>query len=359
MLPDQNRGRWRDHADSKGNQTKVWEPSIMTRILDEFLECVFYLYPSRDDAENGAALGGTGFFLTIPWESDSQRRHLYAVTNKHNIAICRDRVVIRATKATGKVYFNETDDVQWFPSLTDDISVLPIAPALAGLFQNVPSALCVDRESFDEGTDSRTPLGPGDKVFMVGRFIENDGKTKNHPSVRFGNISMTAASVRHPAGYSQESIAVEMRSISGYSGSPVFTYWEFGGGNLAGVNRPLTQSFLALLGVDWGHLPLKLPLLQADGKPHPDKLHVKSHTAMSYVVPAWRLLEFLNQTRFKEQRMNDENEETARLAKENIAVTDAATGDDASPHSNDANPKHLEDFTRLVGAAARKPAQED
>jgi hypothetical protein len=97
-----------------------------------------------------------------------------------------------------------------------------------------------------------------------------------------------------------------MRSISGYSGSPAFIHWEFGGGHLQGVNRTFDKSFLGLLGVDWGHIPLDLLVLDKDGNPLSDKFHVKSHTSMCGVVPAWHLRDLLNSAGLQEQRMRDE-----------------------------------------------------
>jgi hypothetical protein len=112
-----------------------------------------------------------------------------------------------------------------------------------------------------------------------------------------------------PYGTEQESFGVEMRSLSGYSGSTVFVYWTFNSGHLERAPyRPFHRSFLGLLGVDWGHIDFPLPVHTRTGDEHPDRLFVKSHTSMSGVVPAWKLRELLNADRFKEQRINDEQE---------------------------------------------------
>jgi len=67
-------------------------------------------------------------------------------------------------------------------------------------------------------------LGYGDDIFMVGRFITFDGKQRNTPVVRFGQISMLPAEpVEVDGGRAQEEVfLVECRSIGGLSGSPVF-----------------------------------------------------------------------------------------------------------------------------------------
>ena len=188
---------------------------------------------------------------------------------------------------------------------------------------------------------------------MIGRFVLHDGKKINHPSARFGNLSMLPAPIRTPAGYDQESFAVEMRTLSGYSGSPVFIYWEFGGGHLEGIRRTMIHSYLGLLGVDWGLIPLNLPVLDAQGKSLPDGQHVKSHTSMSGVVPAWHLMELINTPKLKKQRMQDEKNEAEKLKQNPTADFAFASGEKDRP-ATDANPNHLPDFKRLVDVAARK-----
>ncbi len=290
----------------------------MARIPDKFLGCVAYIYPSRKDAEEGNKRGATGFFVGLDWTNNPSRRHVYAVTNNHVIAKCWGKVVVRATRLDGTLEFIERDPSDWHPSLMHDISVLPIEPSKAALLQYVSDGLFVSPENFKESIEGATCLGPGDEVFMIGRFISHDGKVKNHPSTRFGNLSMLPAPIKNEYGLDQESFAVDMRSISGYSGSPAFIFWEFGGGHLQGVNRTFDKSFFALLGVDWGHIPLRLLVLDENGKSSPEKFYVKSHTSMCGVVPAWHLRDLLNSAGLQEQRKRDEEDEAAKLGNEGV-----------------------------------------
>jgi hypothetical protein len=130
--------------------------------------------------------------------------------------------------------------------------------------------------------------GPGDDVFMVGRFVNHEGRQRNTPSVRFGNISMLPDEpVAHQSNTPREQIsfAVEMRSIPGYSGSPVFVYLTsvgFDGGISAGQHW--------LLGVDWGYI----------------RDHERANTGMSGVVPAWCLLDLLNRQDLFKARQEEE-----------------------------------------------------
>jgi hypothetical protein len=327
----------------------------MARIPDELIGCVFFLYPSLAEAKANAPVGASGFFVGIEWESNQLRQHLYAVTNKHCITKCSDHVVLRATKIGGDLEFIESDPIEWHPLAGHDVSVFPISPAKAANFQYVSSGRFSSPDDFKIGDGRPTSLGLGDKVFMVGRFVSDENTAIDQPSARFGNLSLLASPVRHPAGYDQESFVVEMRSISGYSGSPTFIYWEFGGGHLDGIKRTMIHSYLGLLGIEWGHIPVRLPVLNKHGVPLPDETFVKSHTSMSGVVPVWRLQELLNSKGLKEQRMKDEKDEMEKLKKNPTAEADFASEDPTG--DKEPNPRHLEDFTRLVDVAARKRPQ--
>jgi hypothetical protein len=72
---------------------------------------------------------------------------------------------------------------------------------------------------------------------------------------------------------------------------------------------------------------------------------------MGVVVPSEKLLELI----LMHPKLKKHRDEVIDREYD----SDAASSDFASaPPSSDENPKHREDFTRLVGAAARKPAPE-
>jgi hypothetical protein len=72
-------------------------------------------------------------------------------------------------------------------------------------------------------------IGPGDDVFFVGRYVNHQGRQQNSPTVRLGIISMLPREkILHPRGTLVDSFLVEVRSLSGYSGSPVFLYRQPG-----------------------------------------------------------------------------------------------------------------------------------
>ena len=142
----------------------------------------------------------------------------------------------------------------------------------------------------------RLDVGPGDEVFFVGRFVTHEGRTRNLPTARFGNIAMLPHEpVRNPeSGIDQESFLVEARSVSGYSGSPVFVYIPPMA--LRPPQRILSNSSHGpfLLGVDWGHLGGKDLVRDRSGRPAEEGFHILQNAAMMTVVPAWRLQELLD-----------------------------------------------------------------
>jgi hypothetical protein len=109
------------------------------------------------------------------------------------------------------------------------------------------------------------------------------------------------------------------------------------------------------------------PLL-TDGK------FIKGLSGMALVLPAWSIVDSLNTPELRKLRAETEarrqeeylkNGFPPETASKKFSTLDPRFADDApvseavAPPANGENPKHLEDFTRLVGAAARKPARED
>lgn len=266
----------------------------MARIEDDLLECVFYLYPSRTDAEMGRPGGGTGFFISLKSEIVGLR-HIYAVTNKHNINECNEQLCIRSKNIRGEISYYESEPHEWFFGPKYDLAVFP--------FDDPNDSSCpLPAESYLMGHDEvdEYGIGPGDRVFMIGRFVNHDGGKKNIPSVRFGNIATNPGAFKHPKNFQDISWGVEMRSIAGYSGSPVFIYWGHFDHDLGGKNRNNTQAFIALLGVDWGHVNHKVGLVDESGIPLGSKAWIDS--AMCGVVPSWDLRALLDSAALKEQR---------------------------------------------------------
>ncbi len=264
----------------------------MPRIRDDFLECVIYLYPSWKDAEEGSAIGGSGFLIGVPTENLAQNFWcLYAVTNKH--VINDGSRVIRLTTREGDKCIHETEERDWiFHSDGDDLAIclISIDPNKVQ-FRHISHKELLTKEECE-----RLRVGIGDDVFIVGRFINHEGRQRNSPTARFGSIAQMPLEPIKMGGFDQECFLVEARSIGGFSGSPAFWHvLPFGGGQV----RLVTNWSLGplLLGVEAGYMYDWLPVCDSAGRPITFQgvisQQVRNNSGMMIVIPAWKLASLL------------------------------------------------------------------
>jgi hypothetical protein len=321
------------------------------RIDDEYLDCAIYLYASEGDAEAGKRSGGSGFLVGILTDDlPSNVWIIYAVTNKH--VVQRGNSVIRVRTKDGVHSVKPIDERAWmYHPDGDDLAVCPVQFDWDAL-----KCSLIKRDVFlDKAMAARFNIGVGDEAFVVGRFINHEGRQQNLPTARFGCIAqMPIEPVKQSGtGFDQESFLVEIRSIGGYSGSPVFVHipkfsvrsgvegWhssasqeEDRSGNqeegvayppeiasrakLEDVGKSLETVFAKnwghlnahgpwLLGVDWGHINDWQPVCDAAGNPvdrdgPPWKTQVRMNTGIMTVIPAWKLIDMLDEGPIAEQR---------------------------------------------------------
>jgi len=275
------------------------------RVPKNWLDCVVYMYPSVDAALKGVRAGGTGFIVSVPTEHSftPDKHHVYFVTNSH---VVREGAspVVRLNLPGGGFDVLPYEDRHWTHHPDgDDVAVAPAAGLDRFRSAQVSRSMFLTPEK-----QAHWDFGPGDETFFIGRYVDRDGKAHNVPSVRFGTISVLPAEpvYQRERGIRQESILVEARSLSGFSGSPVFIYassyisvseMETEPGRLEKAARvnPVIGSPCFLLGVDWGHHPWVDPVRSsADGLPHPDGDFVRTSLGMMMVVPAVKILELLD-----------------------------------------------------------------
>jgi hypothetical protein len=269
----------------------------LPRIPDYLLDSVLYLYPSEAAAEDGVNLGGSGFLYG---ESLGYGKYLlFVVTNKHVVE--RGNMIARLNTLDGETDIIAFDAATWYPHPDgDDLIVTPI-----GLNRERHKYHFIYGEGITEGKIRSWDIGPGDDVFFVGRFVNHEGKQRNLPSVRFGNISqMPWEPVRQDDGFDQQCFLVEGRSIPGYSGCPVFIIIPPTPEDLYTADRK--QSFRQnprskkvpiyigpiFMGIDCFHI-LSRQKIMLDGSSRPvnENWYVASNTGMMGVIPAWKLKE--------------------------------------------------------------------
>lgn len=278
----------------------------MPPIRESILESVFYLYPSRETAEAGERLGGTGFFVSVDSTLTPHRWFVYLVTNSHSV-IGREPRFARFNLKDGETRIYEIESGAWHHHPDgDDLAICPIMDHdLKQKWINT-SLFLTKRIMAVEN------IGPGDDVYMIGRFMPHSGIELNLPVARFGTIAMKPSEpiVRPSDGFKQESFLVELRSLPGCSGSPVFVYLapyfprELKGGKV--IVTPVAPEGPWLLGVDWCHLHDYQEVLDSDRRPTDEGLTVKMNSGMAGVIPAWKLMELLEMEHIAKGRLEHE-----------------------------------------------------
>jgi hypothetical protein len=304
----------------------------MPRIPASILDCSVFLYGSRGAATTGDNIGGSGFLLSVPAyspepldpDSEEDRAateapgrgmlehlHLYLVTNRHvSGGGCR---FARINTRSGATRIRDLRNSPWTDHPDqDEVSVCPIEDLceVTERFRAIPIHMLVTGPMVNE-----LWIGPGDDVFMIGRYVSLEGHQQNMPTARFGHIAMMPHPIK-TQGLNLEGYLVEANSLAGYSGSPVFLNiapWEVRpadprGNQLAEEywhRRAATEEgggqVIWLLGINWGHLPVMVPARTEDGT----DLQVQLNAGMMCVSPAWKIIETLNSPELARLRAND------------------------------------------------------
>ena len=285
----------------------------MPRTSEDILESVIYLYPDAESANRGEKAGGSGFVVRVLSDLNPDMGYLYAVTNSHVIRANNSSVVRMNTKGGGIFVGTIRDDQSHHHPDGDDIAVTPVTlpPTIQYKFLDVKDFLTKDQvEKFG--------IGPGDDTFMVGRLISHGGSQRNLPPVRFGNIAMMPEEplINETRGLKQESFVVEMQSIGGFSGSPVFVQgqpWIYTDEDQNFVTRDFGPW---LLGINWEHLHSFEPVLKTDSSPVDEGWQVRSNAGMAGVIPSWKVIEALNTAELQARRTIADLKMKERIASE-------------------------------------------
>jgi len=301
----QYRGRLVRKVSDRGDPYAVWQDNYeMLQINERFLDCAVYLYPTQEAAERGRAsgrpafVGGTGFLARLPSQQHPGVFYHYAVTNRHVIdRMSGENVFIRLNGKDGKWRALPVPKGNWVGAASGD----DVAAAFINLGSDQFKYRAVDRSAFLDAAGLRR-IGPGDYVFLVGRYVNVEGTQRNKPCVRCGAISMMPDEQEPISIYGADRPAflVEVRTRTGFSGSPVFakvlSWFElFNRENLDDPNKPPDEDYGPwLIGVHAGQVPL------GDGTVAPGDV---LDSGMSAAVPAWFLADLLdNEQRFVGQR---------------------------------------------------------
>jgi hypothetical protein len=359
-------GKWETLHSSLGYSVTVWTWEDLKRSRATLLNSVFYLYPSIEEADEGVAAGGTGFFISVPLPNHPEHGMVYAVTNDHVIHEGKS-TVIRLNTVSGEKDTIPLSINQWRSHPAgDDLAVAQIL-IMSHLhqYQHTPTTMLVTPEIM-----KNLDIGVGDEVYMLGRFALHEGKEQNKPVVRSGLISLMPDSEEkidfkdgRPA---QEAFLVEMRSLSGFSGSPVIFDVPLQPREIIERERKITPDGWNLsvgpwiLGIDCGSLRWREKVYNVErqrGEVFYNKtdLVAESHSGFSAVIPAWKLNELLNLEEFIVARQ-EKDELIERHKRQSPASRDVLLPD--NDRSEGLTPEGFEEALRRASRKVSQPESE-
>jgi hypothetical protein len=254
-------------------------------------------------------------------------------------------------------------------------------------------------------------IGIGDEIYVTGLFRFVTGKDSNQVVTRMGSLSMIPSERVPSMKWHRDGIEgylVESRSIGGLSGSPVFVQRSIEVQPTENTGRrPLAACAMFWLGLVHGHWDVKENQVDGFSSDAWSKGREQINTGMAIVVPFDKIMEVIKQEELKfwadsatkdfrahnapildggspigtavgagkealatygltsvASRITEPSSATSTpvfdyLAEEGKGPVGPRLDSTFSPPANGENPTHREDFTRLVGAAARKREQED
>ena len=294
---------------------------MVRRVPEAAFDTILSLHKTADDARLGTGMVGTGFLLGVPADLYKNWWHIYAVTAYHVLGH-GNNWVRRMTGKAPETHAMTTHDWFWDDESSD------IAIAHLGMLQEVrqypelwvPSDWLLKESEvglvaqYGEGEgnyDVHGP-GPGDTAYIVGHFALSRSVGESIVVVRTGIISSFPADLRVEwLGRDHQVILVEMRSIGGFSGAPVFASdlanFEHGGRSRVSHGLGLGK----ILGVDIGHRDREQTVRDTVTD---HVLSFKENTGLAMVAPAWKLAELLEDSDGCKKRASIEAEQSRVLA---------------------------------------------
>ncbi len=276
----------------------------MPRIPDQLLNSVVYLFQDEKHALSGDGAGGTGFL--IDYVDGEGKLSSYVVSNIHVVG--NGCTTLRINTKGGGVEALEIPNSDWVDHPdADDVSVAPIYLEELSEWAVEPlpwGFFCPTPERMDE-----LNIGVGDDVFMLGRFSGHSGRQQNQPLARFGSLAMMDdEKVEDGREMLVDAYLVEMRSLPGFSGSPVFL--SIGAGSYRGAYgtdkqakmMPFYSETIALLGIDTGHKSLVATVRDKTGKEVEPARSVQQNSGVAIVAPYYKINDILEGDDLVKQR---------------------------------------------------------
>lgn len=287
----------------------------MPRIAKNLEACVFFLYGHNPMTGEIVGPGGTGFFVATCSKVLDNIFHVYAVSNRH---VVQNSACIRVNRFGSGTELHEFDPSEWVWSEADDLAAIDVTDLIPYNPWSDDGALANsavhDYQLINQARAWSKDVGIGDQTVMLGLFADYTVPDRNVPVARFGFIAAVPDEKVPVSLWKGDLLARpaylnDMRSRSGFSGSPVWVWrTPYDDMNEVGVNG-LAQRFnprntlFGLLGIHRGQFRERTAVnfVEAD-RPLVSGDLIEVASAMTVVVPAWEIETLLQNERFQEQR---------------------------------------------------------
>jgi hypothetical protein len=260
----------------------------MRRIPDDMLRSTLFI--GGESASGAKTLRGTAFGVSVTTGPSGSDVH-YLVTAKHLLNRMHEiglTPFVRMNTYPGVRDFR-VDVASWATGEGTDVAILPM--------NAIPDILTyMHTSSFVSlAQDYNKVFGPGAEVLVVGLFSQFGGTEANQPLVRVGHVASIPTETIPTRAYGNISaILIELHSIGGLSGSPVFLCVD----NHEPKDTDDEERFY-LIGLNSGHWELPAGAEVTVG----DSSTVGTlNTGIAYVTPDYDILDVLNQAPLKSHR---------------------------------------------------------
>lgn len=172
---------------------------------------------------------GTAFFVGIP-SSKQGLAFPYLVTAQHVVVMLQERqkpIYCRFNRKGGEAKVEPLQVPRWWYHPDSESEQTDVAVAAMhvnwDIIDHEPIPMPEKWEiSSIAAFAGRQEIGLGDETFAIGLFRRHAGTQRNIPIIRIGNIAALPEEPIPTRWGLMEALLVEMRSIAGLSGSPVF-----------------------------------------------------------------------------------------------------------------------------------------
>lgn len=269
------------------------------RIQQHALDSVAFLCAKTSTGQ--FHFGGTAFFVSLASVTFPELRFIYLVTARHNLekASRTGQLYVSMNIRGGGAGYLEVGGEWFFPeSESSDVAVIPFLPDPNYFdYRPIPLSIALTQEHIRE-----FQVRPGEDVAAVGLFTQHYGRERNLPVVRQGTIAMMPIEPLQDTntGLYYDAFLIEMTSVGGMSGSPVFLQ-----ARPREVDGKTLRGRMFLLGVVRGHWDLRVG---GDGDSGRDSELLQVNANIASVTPILDVLAVISSREVAKTRREAEAE---------------------------------------------------